>query len=150
MILDDLSRAELYCALSPGIRKALEFLRTTPLTTLSLGRHSIDGDAVVAAIAEYATKDAAKTRWEAHRQHIDVQAVLRGEELVGVAPLESLVAEPYDEANDILFAAGQGDLVKLTPGRFLVLFPHDGHMPGLQIGAPAPVRKLVVKIRTGY
>ena len=137
----------MYFALSPGIRKALEFMRDTPLTSLPLGRHAIDGDRVVAGIAEYATRDEFDSRWEAHRRHIDVQAVITGEELMGVAPLEALIVEPYDDANDILFATGQGDYVRLTPGRFVVLFPHDGHMPGLQISEPAHVRKLVIKIR---
>jgi YhcH/YjgK/YiaL family protein len=147
VILDDLPRANLYFALSPGIRKALEFLQSTPPASLKPGRHVIDGDAVVAGVADYATRDEFDSRWEAHRKHIDIQLVLSGEELVGVAPLDNLIAEPYNDANDILFASGQGDLLKLTPGRFLVLFPHDAHMPGLQVGEPAPVRKLVVKVR---
>jgi biofilm protein TabA len=32
-------------------------------------------------------------------------------------------------------------------GTFLVFWPEDGHMPGIAVDAPAPVRKVVIKIR---
>jgi YhcH/YjgK/YiaL family protein len=147
VVLDEIANASLYFALGPRIRKALEFIRSTPLSALPVGRQAIDGDTIVASVADYTTKDEAAGRWEAHRTHIDIQTVISGEELIGVAPLASLRAEPYDDIQDILFASGQGDVVTLTAGRFVVLFPHDAHMPGLRIGAPAPVRKLVIKIR---
>ena len=41
---------------------------------------------------------------------------------------------------------GQGDVVTLTGGTFALLFPHDAHMPRLALGAPEPVKKIVIKI----
>jgi YhcH/YjgK/YiaL family protein len=34
----------------------------------------------------------------------------------------------------------------LQKGNFALLFPQDAHMPGLAIGSPAPVKKIVLKI----
>jgi biofilm protein TabA len=63
-----------------------------------------------------------------------------------VTRLAALELQPYDEEKDILFGKGTGEFVALRPGRFIVLFPQDAHMPGVSVSAPAPVRKAVVKI----
>ena len=65
---------------------------------------------------------------------------------IGVAPLHTLVAEPYDETKDLLWLTGEGDEVTLRPGDFVLLWPEDGHMPGMAIGDPVPVLKVVFKI----
>ena len=39
-----------------------------------------------------------------------------------------------------------GDRVTATAGTFVVFYPHDAHMPGLALGKPSPVRKVVVKV----
>jgi YhcH/YjgK/YiaL family protein len=31
-------------------------------------------------------------------------------------------------------------------GTFVILFPQDGHMPGMAISTPQPVKKFVVKV----
>jgi YhcH/YjgK/YiaL family protein len=31
-------------------------------------------------------------------------------------------------------------------GEFTVFFPHDGHCPGIAIGAPDDIRKVVIKV----
>jgi beta-galactosidase beta subunit len=36
--------------------------------------------------------------------------------------------------------------VALEPGRFIIVWPGDAHMPGMAEGSPAPVKKIVVKI----
>lgn len=149
MILDDVSRASLYFGLHPRLHTALAFLQSGRASSLPPGRHAVDGDNVFALISDYDTKPEAESVWEAHQQHVDVQSVLSGEELMGVTPLESLERDPYDADRDILFARGRGEFVSLAPGRFIILFQHDAHMPG--VAAPAPalsrVRKLVIKVK---
>ena len=147
MILDDLVHASTYFDLHPRLRIALEWLQAIDPATLTPGRHEIDGDEVFASVTDYDTRPASATRWEAHRRHADVQCVLTGEERIGVTPLRTLQADPYDDDRDILFADGDGPFVALTPGRFVVLFPQDAHMPGVVVDAAAPVRKLVIKLR---
>jgi beta-galactosidase beta subunit len=54
-------------------------------------------------------------------------------------------------AQGLEFLAGT-DLVNLALGRhefdgpFMILWPGDAHMPGIDAGVPGPVRKVVLKI----
>jgi YhcH/YjgK/YiaL family protein len=146
MILDSIDHSPQYERLGARFAKAFRFLRDTALADLAPGRYEIDGPKVFALVSDYETKTIAASRWEAHRKHVDVQVVASGEERVGVAPLETLNQEPYDDEKDILFARGDGEFVTLVPGRFVVLFPQDAHMPGVAAGDPAAVKKIVVKI----
>lgn len=146
MILDSLDHSSQYERLNSRLAKAFRFLRDTALAELTPGRYEIDGAKVFALVSDYETKSIEASRWEAHRRHIDVQLVATGQERVGVAPLDTLTLEPYDDEKDILFASGEGEFVTLVPGRFVVLFPHDAHMPGVMSGDSVPVRKIVVKV----
>ncbi len=149
MVIDQLANARLYRALGPRITRALDLLLGTDLTTLELRRYEIDGDAVYALVSEYRSKRQEEGRWEAHRRYIDLQCVASGRERVGYVPLERLTPEPYDEAKDIMRLVGTGDFLTLEPGQFMLLWPGDAHMPGIAIGEPAAVKKIVVKIRIG-
>jgi biofilm protein TabA len=92
------------------------------------------------------TKEQADARWEAHRRYIDLQYLVRGTERIGYALVERMRAEPYDEQKDVMWLSGNGDFATLTPGLLMMLWPQDAHMPGIAVGSPAPVKKVVVKI----
>ena len=114
---------------------------------LAAGRHAIDEDRIFALVQDYETKPREAGRWEAHRRYCDVQFVASGVEFIGVAPLDGMrVVEAYDEAKDVAFFEGEGDLVTLRAGSFAIFWPHDAHMPGVAAGGPTAVRKVVVKV----
>ncbi len=146
MILDSMTNAHIYAAMHPRIARGLEFLRKTDLAALPPGRHEIDGDRVYAMVSEYCTKPVEAGRWEAHRRYLDLQFLQRGRERVGRAPLERFEAGPYDETKDVAFLSGSGEFVTLGAGDFLIVWPHEAHMPQIAADAPAPVKKIVVKI----
>ena len=84
---------------------------------------------------EYETKPETEIPFEAHRKLWDLQLVLEGEEMIGVAPLASLTETvSYDEAEDIAFYKGSGSAVKLARGVAALLAPWDGHRPGASCG----------------
>lgn len=146
MVKDVLALAGRYGALGPRIALALNHARETAFQSWADGEYPLDGTAVRALVQRYQSKPEADGRWEAHRRHIDLQMVIEGEERIGVAPLHTLVAEPYDEARDLLWLTGAGDFVTMRPGDFVLLWPEDGHMPGVQVAGPVPVTKVVYKI----
>ncbi|MBQ8968992.1 MAG: YhcH/YjgK/YiaL family protein [Bacteroidaceae bacterium] len=124
------------------------FLRERELAALPLGRNEI-GEGAFANVQEYETK--LQSQYELHRRYIDVQLLVRGEELVYVAPKEMgrMPQGDFDEQNDfILYAsADNASAVHVSPQRYLILYPSDAHMPCMAIdGTPKPVRKIVVKI----
>ena len=47
---------------------------------------------------------------------------------------------------DFLPLHGDGDLITVRSGNFVLLLPEDGHMPGMALGDSAPVKKIVIKI----
>ncbi len=89
MIYDTLEHAGQYRKLSGNLAKALDYLTGTELETVEAGRVEIDGERVFALFQSYETKPE-NDRPEAHRKYIDIQYLIEGEELIGVAPLASM------------------------------------------------------------
>lgn len=147
MVLDTFDNAAHYETLNPRFARAFRWLRETDLLAAAAGRHDIDGDAVYALIQDVTTKPREQGVWEAHRRYLDIQAPLTGEEAIGYAPIDQLkVTQAFDVAKDFCLLEGDGVLLRLRPGMFSLLWPQDGHMPGIAVGAPAPIRKVVVKV----
>ncbi len=146
MIVDHITNAHIYAATHPDIARGLEFLTQVDLAALPPGRHEIDGDRVYAMVSEYCTKPPEAGRWEAHRRYLDLQFLQRGAERVGRGPLERFETGPYDEAKDVAFLRGSGEFVTLGAGDFLIVWPHEAHMPQIAVDGPAAVKKIVVKI----
>ena len=147
MIFDSLNHIEAYNGIHPGVYKGLCLLRDTDFSKLEDQRYEVDGDDLFFFVQSYESNPSNDTP-EAHRKYIDIQCVLSGGETMGVAPLEEMTEEVEARPdNDIWFYRGATDTVTLLPGRFAVLFPGDAHAPGVAVDAPAPVRKVVVKVK---
>ncbi len=147
MIIDQLKNASFYLGLTKGLATAFDYLQNTDLTKIPPGKYEIDGSNVYALVQQYETKSQEKGRWEAHRRYLDVQYVSQGVERIGYAILEQLQAGEYDEAKDFWALSGEGDFFVVRAGTFVILAPQDGHMPGIAVSSPQPVKKIVVKVR---
>ena len=102
---------------------------------------------------EVPDKDPNPKGYEAHIKYADVQFLLASSEDIRCCPIEFLEpAGDYDEASDFRFYVaqpGSGFALRLGAGYFAVLFPDDGHMPGLAVDKPGVVKKVVVKVPMG-
>jgi YhcH/YjgK/YiaL family protein len=146
MVTDVLVNASLYAGLGDRIARALKWAQDMDPASLELGRIDIDGNRLFALVSDYQTKPLIDGRWEAHRGYLDLQCVAEGIERIGYAPIASLVATDYIPERDITWLEGEGSFVTLEPGRFILLWPGDGHMPGVAVEDPRHVRKVVIKI----
>ena len=148
MIIDHFSNASSYLGINKRLATALDYLRRTDLSKVEPGTYEIDGRKVYVMVQQYDTKIKEKGRWEAHRKYIDVQYVHKGEERFGYANLRDWKAGTYDEAKDFLSLQGEGrgDFFIVREGTFVILLPQDGHMPGIAVSTPQPVKKFVVKV----
>ena len=102
-----------------------------------------------ASLQTYQTKQRSEGKWESHRAYIDVQVVVAGEECIDVADIRHLkVSEDLIEKHDafLYHPFDQASALRLNAGDIAVLFPVDGHLPGLALSAPVSVRKVVVKV----
>ena len=149
MIYDKIDNLETYAGISEDIRIGLEFLRDAK-PDMANGVYQLN-PRVKAIVSEYETKPQNENGFEAHRQYIDIQYALKGQERVACLPIEKLTeTKPYSEEGDCaLYSAAtihQSSNLSLQPGYFAIFFPQDGHMPGLCATTPEPVRKVVVKV----
>ena len=128
--------------------EAFTFLKTHDLATLAVGRYAIDSNNVYAMVTENPTKNFDSTKWESHKNYIDLQMVIKGEEKIGVAPVSALtVTMPYDATKDLANYSGEGELYEAKPGSFFLFFPSDAHRPNSTPNYHKPDKKIVVKIR---
>jgi biofilm protein TabA len=147
MILDRLENAEMYFGLHPGFGKAFQFLRRADLGKLPVARHPIDSDRVYALTQEGNGKDEREAALEAHKNYIDIQFLIDGDERIGWKAHEdcAVISRSYDEGKDIEFFSDVPlTYVTLKPGMFAIFFPGDAHAPMISKGH---VHKCVVKVR---
>lgn len=147
MVYDSIENMRLYYNLSERIKTALEFLSSADFTDTEPGRIDIDGDNIFALVQKYYTKPEDECRWEAHRKYIDIQFVAKGSETMGFVNLDYLdINQEYDSDKDVEFYDGEGDYVQVNDDEFVILFPHDAHMPGIEVEESEEVIKVVVKV----
>lgn len=156
MIIDQLKNASLYSKINKKIETALNYLRDTDLSNLKPGgyepiryepiRYEIDGSDIFALIQTYDTKPKENGFWEAHRQYIDIQYVIKGTELIGYANIDHLRSGGYDDAKDLLVLYGDGVFLEVREGNFVILMPQDAHMPGIAVTTSQSVAKIVLKV----
>jgi YhcH/YjgK/YiaL family protein len=148
MILDKLENADLYSAISENLKKGFEFLKSTDLSSLEVGRYEIDGTEVFALVSEYESKAPQDCRPEAHQKYADIQYIVSGREAIGFAILsnQKILAE-YNPDKDIAFFSGKTTPLNLESGMFAVFFPQDIHRPCMRIDGPEKVKKVVIKVK---
>ena len=149
MIKDSVAHTDLYSGLSDGISQALAYLSSVDAEGFKEETIELSGTDVFAMHQLYTTASDEGLLYESHRSYIDVQFVLEGTEIIRVADMRGLSATmEYDTEKDvILYELADGTDVKLEAGDFVILYPHDAHVPTLQSGSPADVKKIVLKVR---
>ena len=146
MVIDQIANSHLYYSLNSRIQAAFDYLLQTDLSSLSIGRYEIDEENIYAMLQQYTSKPREQGFWEAHRRYMDLQVVIQGVEQIGYANIGRLTQAEYDGTKDFLPLFGEGDFLTLQNGNFALLLPQDAHMPGIALGDPAPVKKIVIKI----
>lgn len=148
MVIDQIKNASLYCGISNKIVTALSYLRDTDIQNMKPGRYDIDGSNIFALMQNYETKSKENGFWEAHRQYIDIQYVIKGAELIGYANIDYLKSGEYDDVKDLLVLYGaDGVFLEVRAGTFVILMPQDAHMPGITVITAQSVAKIVIKVR---
>ncbi len=146
MIYDTLKNIDNYKTMG-RVYTALKMLKETDFSVLEAGRHEFDGDNIYFMVQNYTTR-VGSTISEAHKKYIDIQFMVSGKEIVGVAPIENC-GKPTEEKpeNDYCLYECDTQPVKITDGEFVVLFPSDVHLPGCADSIPMDVKKIVVKVK---
>ncbi|MBI2430047.1 MAG: YhcH/YjgK/YiaL family protein [Ignavibacteriales bacterium] len=131
MILDHLSRAEKYFNMHSSFKHAFDYLKSTDLRSLPLGRTDIEGDDVYIIIATDETGNE-RRKLETHRSYIDIQLPIEGSFPLEWHDSDSCrnISQEYSPDNDVmLYNDPPLFTVHLIPDMFAVLFPEDAHAP---------------------
>ena len=147
MILTDLQHTERIESLHPLFKEVFDYVKSHDLLHTECGRIDIKGDELFINNVNPTLLPAEKQVLELHRDYIDVQILLEGNERMGWKAIDDLKEEiqAYDKAGDCaLYADRPTTYVDLVPGQIAIFFPEDPHAPIIGEGK---VRKLIAKVR---
>lgn len=134
-----------YAAVIPGLEEAMEkidALRSWEPATYPLS----NGKIIVQP--QGTTKPWAEATLEAHREYLDVQYILEGQDTVGWAPVDTLTPTcEFNTEHDYCLYTGENTPVTVKAGYCYVVFPEDAHAPNTHLTAPNDYRKIVVKLK---
>ena len=149
MILDRLSNSKQYEKLNEKFKIGFDFLKNNNLKEMKDGRYDI-AEGVFANVQSLKTKNKTEKKWEAHKDYIDIQYVIKGEESKGYGILEDFkkVVVPYDKEKDIEFLDGEKfNYIDVNENDFVIFYPNDVHAPMLSVKEDVGIKKVIVKIK---
>lgn len=148
MIIDTLASADKYFGLHQNFKAAFEFLRSTDLNAIEVGKYEIaDGLKAIVSDNEGKTAEVAAEKFECHNKNIDIQVCIRGYETMGWKPRTNCTMPKgeYNDEKDVLFYGDKPDMhFSLKDSQFVIFYPEDVHAPMIGEGL---IKKLVVKVR---
>ena len=114
MIYDSLKHLDAYEGIYPQITRALKIIRDSDFSKQEDGPYEVDGFNFRYMLQSY-TLDKRNETPESHKDFIDIQYMISGKELMGVAPIEEMteVVEARPEG-DIWLHRGPFDTVTVT------------------------------------
>ncbi len=147
MIIDTLDNLSCYLPLNPLFAQVVAFLKTHDLNKLEPGKHEIAGQDLFVNIAVAKGKAPDEAVLETHRDMIDIQIPLSGDETYGYTSAAILPDAPYNAEKDI---TKFGDMpaesyVTCHPGMFAIFFPQDGHAPCISFDPE--IKKAIFKVK---
>lgn len=149
MIFDRLSNSKQYEKLNEKFKIGFDFLKNNNLKEMKDGRYDI-ADGVFANVQSLKTKNKTEKKWEAHKDYIDIQYVIKGEESMGYGILEDFkkVVVPYNKEKDIEFLDGEKfNYIDVNENDFVIFYPNDVHAPMLSVKEDVEIKKVIVKIK---
>ncbi|WP_297431516.1 YhcH/YjgK/YiaL family protein [Sulfurimonas sp.] len=97
----------------------------------------------------YYSKEKNECFFESHRQYIDVQFILEGEEIIEVINIDDVnIDVNYNDKMDLLKYKPtlNSSIIKLKKGNVGIFYPKDAHMPCVKLDKSKKVVKTVIKV----
>lgn len=134
-----------YASVIPGLEEAIaaaDSLKSYEPATVPLsGSNKI-------LVQQLTTKSWETAQLEAHREFLDIQYIVKGSEVVGWAPVDSLTpADEFNTAKDKGMYTGKNYPLEIAEGYCYVVYPEDAHAPGTYLAESGEVTKLVIKLK---
>ena len=148
MITDKIAKLSRYSYV-PNVQKVIDFLSANDASKVENGKYDL-GDECVLKVMEYVThEEPDEVLLEAHREFLDLQLIISGEELFVTQAIElGEEAIPYDKVKDVeFFTAGYYNTLGLDKDNFVIVFPNDLHVGNINANGESNVKKFVFKLK---
>ena len=148
MIIDTLENLKYYIPLNPLFADVVKFIEENDLLKLEAGKHEIKGKDLFVNIINQKGKTVDEAVMETHRNMLDIQIPLDGDETYGYMPLGDIaVKAEYNAEKDLTKYPEQpsSTFVNCHPGMFAMFLPQDGHTPC--ISKAHEFKKAVFKVK---
>ena len=136
--------------LHPVLQQALTLAVAANLQEKMPGRYELQGDNIFMNVMQFATQSPEQKKAELHREYIDIQVLLSGEEriLFGMTDSARQCEEMHVEDDyQLCSQIADEQAMVLKPGRFVIFMPGEPHKPGCVVQAPMDIKKVVIKVR---
>ncbi len=134
-----------YSPVIPGLEEAVKFVNA--LTDFTPATYPLSGGNKV-LVQSVTTKAWADSQLEAHREYLDIQYILKGKEIVGWAPIDTLTpAGDFNTAKDKGMYTGTNFPMEIAEGYCYVVYPEDAHAPSVHLDETHEVSKIVIKLK---
>lgn len=98
----------------------------------------------------YITKNREDCFFESHKKYIDIQYMLKGEEIMDVCNLEDLeILKDYDDKTDFIKYKGKEKNISsllIKENELAIFYPQDAHQPCIKTNQNKLIYKAVIKI----
>ena len=135
--------------LHPVLQQALTLAIAANPQEKTPGRYELQGDNIFMNVMQFATQSPEQKKAELHREYIDIQVLLSGEERILFGMTDSArqcdemhVEDDYQLCSEI----ADEQAIVLKPGRFAIFMPGEPHKPGVQAAASMEIKKAVIKV----
>ena len=136
--------------LHPVLQQALTLAVAANPQEKTPGRYELQGDNIFMNVMQFATQSREQKKAELHREYIDIQVLLSGEEriLFGMTDSARQCEEMHVEDDyQLCSQIADEQAMVLKPGRFVIFMPGEPHKPGCVVQAPMDIKKVVIKVR---
>ncbi|MDM3467364.1 N-acetylneuraminate anomerase [Citrobacter sp. Cb041] len=136
--------------LHPVLQQALTLAVAANPQEKTPGRYELQGDNIFMNVMQFATQSPEQKKAELHREYIDIQVLLSGEEriLFGMTDSARQCEEMHVEDDyQLCSLIADEQAMVLKPGRFVIFMPGEPHKPGCVVKAPMDIKKVVIKVR---
>ena len=151
MIIGKLTDLYRYKGLSKNIDTAIDYILNNDLMALPKGKTEVDGKNVYINRDTYVARPLEECFFENHENYIDIQIVLKGQEVIGYTHISNpdlKVTTPYNAEKDVTkynYDPAGAEFFTLDEG-FALVFTEDAHLAKCKANDDI-VEKAVVKVK---
>lgn len=143
MVVDYIENIKEYICIHDDFKKGIEFVLT--LFDKPEGKYECENFFAMVQTGE--TKDNKECKFEAHKKYIDVQFMLKGNEILEWNDIKKLkTVTNYSEEDDVTLYEGEGPQIAIQNNMFYILYPWDAHKPCTHKIESTEYKKIVLKL----